>query len=74
MELYSKWLNFYEQKSNEELFIGVIFCATTNREIVEMLEMNKTGIAIAEYRRTMLPKALLEEKMRLILLEAQEIL
>jgi predicted nuclease of restriction endonuclease-like (RecB) superfamily len=72
MELYLKWLDLYERKPNEEAPIGIILCATANRKTVEMLEMDKSGIAVAEYWTTMPPKALFEERIRLILAEAQE--
>ena len=72
MELYLKWLDLFERKPNERAPIGIILCATANRKIVEMLEMDKAGIAVAEYWTTMPPKALFEEKIRTILAEAQE--
>ncbi|MDR1013420.1 MAG: PDDEXK nuclease domain-containing protein, partial [Coriobacteriales bacterium] len=72
MELYLKWLDLYERKPNEEAPIGIILCATANRKTIEMLEMDKAGIAVAEYWTTMPPKALFEEKIRSILAEAQE--
>jgi predicted nuclease of restriction endonuclease-like (RecB) superfamily len=72
MELYLKWLDMYERKPNEEPPIGIILCATANRKTIEMLEMDKAGIAVAEYWTTMPPKALFEEKIRQILAEAQE--
>jgi predicted nuclease of restriction endonuclease-like (RecB) superfamily len=72
MELYLKWLDLYERKPSENTPIGIILCATANRKTVEMLEMDKAGIAVAEYWTTMPPKALFEEKIRSILAEAQE--
>jgi predicted nuclease of restriction endonuclease-like (RecB) superfamily len=72
MELYLKWLDMYERKPNEEAPIGIILCATANRKTVEMLEMDKAGIAVAEYWTALPPKALFEEKIRSILAEAQE--
>jgi predicted nuclease of restriction endonuclease-like (RecB) superfamily len=72
MERYLKWLDLYERKPNEEAPIGIILCATANRKTVEMLEMDKAGIAVAEYWTTMPPKAMFEEKIRSLLAEAQE--
>lgn len=72
MELYLKWLDMYERKQNEETPIGIILCATANRKTVEMLEMDKAGIAVAEYWTTLPPKKVFEEKIRTILAEAQE--
>ena len=72
MELYLKWLDMYERKPNEDAPIGIILCATAKRKMVEMLEMDKAGIAVAEYWTTLPPKALFEEKILSILAEAQE--
>jgi len=72
MELYLKWLDENERKPNEEPPIGIILCATANRKTVEMLEMDKAGIAVAEYWTTLPPKPVFEEKIRSILAEAQE--
>ncbi len=72
MELYLKWLDTHERKPNENAPIGLILCATANRKTVEMLEMDKAGIVVAEYWTTLPPKAVLEEKIRSILAEAQE--
>jgi predicted nuclease of restriction endonuclease-like (RecB) superfamily len=72
MELYLKWLDRYERQEGEEAPIGIILCASANRETVEMLEMNKAGIAVAEYWTELPPKVLLEEKLRTILAEAKE--
>jgi RecB family endonuclease NucS len=72
MELYLKWLDRYERKPGEEAPIGIILCASANRETVELLEMDKAGIAVAEYWTALPPKALFEEKVRTILIEAKE--
>jgi len=48
MLLYLKWLDRYERQPDEEAPIGIILCATANREKVELLEMDKAGIAVAE--------------------------
>jgi predicted nuclease of restriction endonuclease-like (RecB) superfamily len=49
MELYLNWLDKYERQENEEAPIGIILCATANREKIELLKMDKAGIAVAEY-------------------------
>jgi predicted nuclease of restriction endonuclease-like (RecB) superfamily len=72
MELYLKWLDENERKPNEDAPIGIILCASANRKTVEMLEMDKAGIAVAEYWTTLPPKAVFEDKVRSILAEAQE--
>jgi predicted nuclease of restriction endonuclease-like (RecB) superfamily len=72
MELYLKWLNKYERQEGEEAPIGLILCATASREKIELLEMDKAGIAVAEYWTHLPPKAEFEHKIKEILSEAKE--
>jgi predicted nuclease of restriction endonuclease-like (RecB) superfamily len=72
MELYLKWLNRYERQQGEESPIGIILCTTASREKIEMLELDKAGIAVAEYWTHLPPKAELERKLKEIMLEVQE--
>jgi len=72
MELYLKWLDKYERQEGENAPIGIILCTKTSREQIELMELDKSGIAVAEYWTNLPPKALLEEKIRTILNEAQE--
>ena len=71
MELYLKWLDRYEKQEGEEKPIGLILCAEKNNELVEMLEMHKYGIMVAEYWTELLPKKQLEEKLHSLLIEAR---
>ncbi|MFH1004249.1 MAG: PDDEXK nuclease domain-containing protein [Bacteroidota bacterium] len=72
MELYLKWLDRYEKQENEEKPIGLILCAETSREQVELLEMHKDGIMVAEYWTELPPKKDLERKLHEALIEAKE--
>jgi predicted nuclease of restriction endonuclease-like (RecB) superfamily len=72
MELYLKWLDRYERQFGEEAPIGIILCTAANRGKIEMLEMDKAGIAVAEYWTHLPPKAEFERKIREILTEAKE--
>jgi predicted nuclease of restriction endonuclease-like (RecB) superfamily len=72
MELYLNWLDENERKPDEEAPIGIILCASANREKVEMLKMDKAGIAVAEYWTELPPKAEFERKIKEILHEARE--
>ncbi len=72
MELYLKWLNRYERQDDENEPIGLILCAETSREQVELLEMHKDGIIVAEYWTELPPRDKLEEKLQLALYEARE--
>ena len=49
MELYLKWLDKYEKQKDENPPIGLILCAEKSNEQIELLEMHKDGILVAEY-------------------------
>jgi predicted nuclease of restriction endonuclease-like (RecB) superfamily len=60
MELYLKWLNRYEKAEDEKEPIGLILCAKSNKEQIELLEMHKDGIMVAENWTVLPPKKDLE--------------
>jgi len=72
MEFYLRWLNRYERKEYEEQPIGIILCTTASRDQVELMEMDKAGIAVSEYWTAMPPKEEFERKIHEIYEEAQE--
>lgn len=72
MELYLKWLDKYEKKEGELPPVGLILCAESSREQIELLEMHKDGIMVAEYWTELPPKKQLEKKIHSILIEAKE--
>ena len=72
MKLYLKWLNRHERHDGEEPPVGLILCAEASREQVELLEMHKDGIVVAEYWTALPPKHELEQRLQLMLREARE--
>jgi len=73
MKLYLKWLNRYERQEGENEPIGLILCASGNhREKIELLEMDKDGILVAEYWTTLPPKIEFVKKIQAILAETRE--
>jgi len=72
MELYLKWLNRYERREGENAPIGLILCTRASRKQIELLELDRAGIAVAEYWTALPPKAELERKIREIMQEAKE--
>lgn len=72
MELYLKWLNKYEKQDGEKEPIGLILCAESNKEQVELMEVHKDGIMVAEYWTALPPKAALQDKIHELLIEAKE--
>lgn len=72
MELYLRWLDKYEKQEGEESPIGLILCAEASKEQIELLEMHKDGIIVAEYWTDLPPKKILEAKLHKALIEARE--
>lgn len=64
MELYLRYLEKHEQLADENTPIGLILCTGKNHEHVELLQLDKSNIRIADYYLTLLPpKELLEAKL-----------
>lgn len=72
MELYLKWLDQYEKQDGENTPIGLILCAESSREQIELLEMHKDGIMVAEYWTDLPTKNELQEKIQLLYNEVKE--
>jgi hypothetical protein len=72
MEFYLKWLNKFERVDGENYPIGIILCTDASRDQVELLELDKAGIAVAKYWTELPPKAEFERKIREITAEAKE--
>jgi predicted nuclease of restriction endonuclease-like (RecB) superfamily len=64
MELYLRWLAKYEQEVDEQPPLGIILCAGKKQEQIELLEMDKSGIHVAEYLTELPSKDLLEQRLR----------
>lgn len=71
MELYLNWLNQHERQNGENYPIGLILCAESSREQIELLQMHKDNILVAEYWTQLPEKALLEQKLHQTLLETK---
>ncbi len=48
MELYLRWLEKYETRPGEEPPLGLILCADKSEEHVELLQLDKSGIRVAQ--------------------------
>jgi len=72
LKLYLKWLNRYERQEGENEPIGLILCSESGREEIELLEIDKDGIMVAEYWTTLPPKAEMEQKIQILLAETRE--
>ena len=63
MELYLRWLDKHERQAGEDAPLGLILCAGKNREAVELLELEKSSIHVAEYLTALPPREVLERKL-----------
>lgn len=63
MELYLRWLDKYERREGEDTPLGMILCAGKKQEQIELLELGRSGIHVAEYLTDSLPKEVLQEKL-----------
>lgn len=72
MELYLKWLDKHEKQKDELRPVGLILCTESSREQIELLEVHKDGIVVAEYWTELPPKKQLEQRLHSILAEAKE--
>ncbi len=63
MELYLRWLEKYEKEPGEEIPLGLILCAGKTSEQIELLQLDKSGIKVAEYMTELPKRELLEQKL-----------
>jgi predicted nuclease of restriction endonuclease-like (RecB) superfamily len=72
MEWYLNWLDKNERLDFEEKPMGIILCAGKDSEDIEYLEMDKTGIHVAQYLTELPPREILEKKLKLAIQLARE--
>lgn len=72
MELYLRWLDKYDRAPHEESPLGIILCSTKGKESVELLELDKSGIHVAEYFTELPSKDLLTAKLDRTIQEARD--
>lgn len=71
MELYLRWLDKYERQPGEDPPLGIILCAGKKQEQIELLELDKAGIHVAEYLTELPPRELLQEKLHAAIVQAR---
>ena len=72
MELYLRWLDRYDRQQGEEPPIGLILCAGSSEEHIELLQLEASGIRVAEYLTELPPRELLEQKLKAAVAIARE--
>ncbi len=71
MELYLRWLAKHEQEADENPPLGIILCAGKKQEQIELLEMDKSGIHVAEYLTVLPPREELELRLHQAVINAK---
>jgi predicted nuclease of restriction endonuclease-like (RecB) superfamily len=74
VELYLHWLEKNEQNSGEEKPIAIILCARKDDEIVELMELDKSGIHVGQYYTELPPKSVWRDKLRKAISNAQQLI
>ena len=72
MELYLRWLAKHEQEEGESPPLGIILCAGKKQEQIELLELDKSGIHVAQYLTVMPPREVMQEKFHQAVESARE--
>ena len=72
MELYLRWLEKHERTPEEEQPMGLILCAGKTSEHVELMQLEGSGIRVAEYLTELPPLELMRKKLRAALETARE--
>ena len=72
MELYLRWLNRYERRKHDEAPIGLILCSERAPQQIELLELDRGDIRVAEYFTKNLPPMLLEKELQKAVRRARE--
>lgn len=72
MEWYLNWLDKNERFDYEDRPMGIILCAGKDHDDIEYLEMDKTGIHVAQYLTELPPKEILESRLRKAVAVAKE--
>ena len=72
MELYLRWLEKFDSLSGEEPPLGLILCADKTEEHVELLQLDQSGIRVAQYLSELPSRKMLEKKLHDSIRLAQE--
>lgn len=72
MELYLRWLEKNEMEQGEETPLGLLLCTEGGEEQIELLQLDKTGIRVAQYMTELPSRALLQKQLQKSLTETKE--
>jgi hypothetical protein len=64
MELYLRWLDRHERRAGEGPPLGLSLCAEAETAQVELLELDRGAIRVAEYLTALPPRSVLAARLR----------
>lgn len=64
MELYLRWLEANEVEPGEDSPLGLLLCTEGSDEQIELLQLDKAGIKVANYMTELPPKEILVKQIR----------
>jgi predicted nuclease of restriction endonuclease-like (RecB) superfamily len=71
MELYLRWLARHDQEPGDGPPLGIILCTGKKQEQIELLELDKSGIHVAEYLAVLPPREVFAQKIHSAMLAAR---
>ncbi len=72
MEWYLNWLDKNERLSREEKPVGIILCAGKDKDDIEYLDWDQTGIHVAQYVTDLHSREVLDQKLKQAISLAKE--
>ena len=72
MELYLRWLEANEMEPGEETPLGLLLCTEGSEEQIELLQLDKSGIKVAQYMTELPPRDVLMHQIQKSLVTAKE--
>lgn len=72
MELYLRWLEAHEMEQGEETPLGLLLCTEGSSEQIELLQLDKAGIQVAQYLTELPSRELLQAQIQKSLAEAKQ--
>jgi len=64
MELYLRWLETHEMEPGEETPLGLLLCTEGSEEQIELLQLDKAGIKVAQYLTELPPRHVLMQQIQ----------
>lgn len=72
VQLYLRWIDRHERQPGEQPPVAIILCAGKKRETVEYLDLDRSGIHVAEYLTDLPPRDVLRQRFHDALTAARE--